>query len=154
VTGPIRTFARAVRVLFSDRVRPAGLLAALALLAGLSVYAARVTYWQCASPGDCLDHSGRCDGRKFVAGAVRIAVVTPAGFTVLSSRGPLFFEGRFPELVPGCYADIEAVFHAPDRFEALAVHGHLERSFKIWGSLAAAMIVAGLFLRVLWRKEF
>ena len=130
------------------------ILAALALLAGLGIYAARAPYWQCQSPMDCLEHPERCDGRELVAGTARIAAVTPDGFTVLSSRGPLTFEGRYPELSPGQYADIQAVFHAPARFVAIAVHIHLERTIKIWGSLAAALIVAGLIARLLWHRGF
>ncbi len=154
MTGPGAALARGVRALFSDRGRPGKLLAALALLAELGLYAARAPHWQCASPGDCLDHPGRCDGREFVAGPARIATVTPDGFTFFSGRGPIFFKGRFPELSPGRHADVQAVFRAPDRFEARAVHVHLERSVKIWGSLAAALAVVWLLARAWFRGRF
>ncbi len=140
-------------ILFSDRARFAKLLAALLLLAGLGAYAATSDHWRCASPGDCLAHPGRCDGRTLVAGPARIMAVFPDAFTA-GSGGGVRFSGAFPKLAPGKYADVEAVFHAPDRFEAVAVHVYLERSVKIGGSLAAALVVAALLFRVWWRGGF
>jgi hypothetical protein len=140
-----------MRILFSDRARFAKLVAALLLLVGLAAYAAASSHWRCASLGDCLAQPGQCDGRTVVAGTVRIAAVSPDGFTVRLGDRPVLFPGCFDGLAPGKYADIEAVFHAPDRFEAVAVHAHLERMVKIWGSLAAALIVAALLFRV-WRR--
>jgi hypothetical protein len=139
-----------MRILFSDRARFAKLVAALLLLAGLGAYAAASDHWRCTSPGDCLAHPRRCDGRSLVAGPARITTVSPDGFMAGSGDG-VCFSGAFPELAPGAYADVEAVFHAPDRFEAVAVHEHLERRVKIWGSLAAALVVAALIFRA-WRR--
>lgn len=145
---------RKTDVLFSNQGRFLKLLAALLLLAGLGAYAATASFWQCKSLGDCLTDARRCDGQELVVGPTRVTAVAPDGFTIHSSQGAFFFQGSFPGLTPGKYADIQALFHAPNRFEAMAVHIHMERKIKIWGSLAAAMIVAGLLLRVLWRKEF
>ncbi|HCR12296.1 MAG TPA: hypothetical protein DIU49_03010 [Desulfovibrio sp.] len=141
-----------MRILFSDQARWAKLVAALLLLVGLAAYAAASSHWQCASLGDCLVRPGQCDGRTVVAGTVRIAAVFPDGFMVRLGDRPVVFPGCFDELATGKYADIEAIFHAPDRFEVVAVHAHLERMFKIWGSLAAALIVAALLFRV-WRRR-
>jgi hypothetical protein len=140
-----------MRTLFSDRARWAKLVAALLLLTGLAVYAAASSHWQCASFGDCLAHPGQCDGLTVVGGTMRIAAVAPDGFTVRLGERAVRFPGCFDGLASGKYADIEAVFHAPDRFEAVAVHVYLERSVKVWGSLAAALLVAAFLFRV-WRR--
>ena len=137
--------------LCSDSARWTKLVAALLLLCGLGAYAAASSHWQCTSFHDCLDHPDLCDDRTLVTGVTRITTVEQGGFSVWAAAGCLRFSGDFPGLAPGRYADIEAVFHAPDRFEVLAVHVHLERMVKIWGSLAAAMIVAALVFRV-WRR--
>lgn len=138
-------------ILFSDRSRWAKLIAALLLLAGLAAYAAASSHWQCASLGDCLARPGPCDGRTVVAGTARIAAVSPDGFMVRLGERPVRFSGCFEGLAAGKYADIEAVFHAPDRFEAVVVHVYLERSVKVWGSLAAALLVGAFVFRV-WRR--
>ncbi len=84
-------------------------------------------------------------------GVTRITTAEQGGFSVWTAAGCVRFSGDFPGLAPGRYADIEAVFHAPDRFEVVAAHAHLERRVKIWGSLAAAMIVCVALFRV-WRR--
>lgn len=140
-----------MRILFSDWARWAKFVAALLLLAGLAAYAAASSHWQCASLGDCLAHPGQCDGRTVVAGTARIAAVSPDAFTVRVGDRFVRFLGSFDGLAAGKYADVEAVFHAPDRFETVAAHAHLERRVKVWGSLAAALIVAALLFRV-WRR--
>lgn len=140
--------------MFTNRLRAIKILSALAVLALLCLYSVYAPYWRCRSLGDCLAHPLECDNRMIVAGTARIADLEPDGFVLLSGHRRILIRGDYPQAASGKYANVLAVFHAPDQFEPVGVHFYLERAVKIWGSLAAGLIVCFLLLRALIRHRF
>ncbi|GFK93756.1 hypothetical protein NNJEOMEG_01590 [Fundidesulfovibrio magnetotacticus] len=136
--------------MFSDHLRWIKCALSALLLAGIVLAGAD------GPPGErslarCLDQPSDCDGALLYINQAVVAAVGPEGFRLATRKGPVQVEGRWPEVETGSIVDLAAAFRPPNRLDPSLVHVHLDRAFKVWGSLAAAVVACGIFLQALAR---
>lgn len=126
---------RALRILFY-----------LFILGGLIVYgAARFPH---PTLSMCLAEPSRYDGVVIhVGNETTVPAVEDSSFTILYLGRPVYVQGCLPPSSIGKFVNFNARFIAPDRLQAQEVRVAVGRRWKIWVSIAPAVVMIGWFFR-------
>ena len=134
--------------MFSDNHRYIKISLLIVVLSVLCVY----SYWEnkrrYVDLGMCLANAGKFDGKEILLEHyVTVSSVFKDRFEIEQEGEKILVMGAAAGLVPGDEIGIRAIFHRQGYMTLQELHIRKLRVVKIIISIAAALLVAGLFLR-------
>lgn len=133
-----------------SRIPPMLLLAAA--VAGLCIYGGMRAPW--TTLDECLSAPSLHDGELITTPhEALIGRVMDGGFTLQWDGREITVRGSAPELKPGTYVRLNAIFHREGYLEAREIHvGRFRRTKMAVSAAAAAVVFALLWRRFAWDR--
>ncbi len=134
--------------MFSDNHRYIKIILLIVILSVLCLYSYRESKRRYVDLGMCLANVGQFDGKEILLEHyVTVSSVCKDRFEIEQEGEKILVMGAAAGLAPGDEIGIRAIFHRQGYMTLQELHIRKLRIVKIIISIAAALLVAGLFLR-------